>query len=219
MFISLTHPETIIWGVIHELRVLQVELAQQNEKLRDAQLELEQSRAQYLELYDNAPVGYFTFDNKGSILEVNHTGRLQLGLEKDVLRRRFFPSFMFQDDSDLFYLHLKKVFATGSKQTCALTLFQENGKPFYAQLDSISSCPGANTKPRCQTTVTDSNECWELEEALNNSDTGWRIEGKMVPPSYWGRIRAPCGRGCTNMASYIQRAAVLHNPAFSSRCM
>ena len=44
---------------------------------------------------------------------------------------------MSQDDSDLFYLHLKKVFAAKSKQTCALTLFQENGKPFYTQLDSI----------------------------------------------------------------------------------
>lgn len=160
--------------LIHELRVHQIELAQQNEELRNAQHELEESRAQYMDLYDNAPVGYFTFDDKGSILEVNRTGSLQLGLEKDVLRKKFFSSFMSQDDSDLFYLHLKKVFATGSKQTCALTLFQENGKPFYAQLDSTSSFPGPGTKPRCQTTVTDINERKELEEALKLSETRYR---------------------------------------------
>jgi transcriptional regulator with GAF, ATPase, and Fis domain len=69
----------------------------------------------------------------------------------------------------LFFLHLRKVFATGSKQTCALTLSQKNGKPFYAQLDSIpaSGVPGKN--PLCRTTVTDINEHKELEQKIKES--------------------------------------------------
>jgi PAS domain S-box-containing protein len=160
--------------VIHDLRVHQIELAQQNEELRATQCKLEESHAQYMDLYGHAPVGYFTFDGKGQILKVNRTGSRQLGLEKDGLLKKPFPTFMSQDDSDLFYLHLKKVFATGSKQTCALTLFPKKGKPFYAQLDSIPSSFDSPENPLCQTTVTDINERRELEEALKFSETRYR---------------------------------------------
>jgi PAS domain S-box-containing protein len=161
-------------GVLHALRLHQIELAQQNEELRATQLKLEESRAQYMDLYDHAPVGYFTFDKKGQILAVNLTGSRQLGLDKIVLLKKPFTSYMDEEDSDLFFLHLRKVFATGSKQTCALTLSQKNGKPFHAQLDSIpaSGVPGKN--PLCQTTVTDINERKELEKAVQISETRYR---------------------------------------------
>lgn len=159
---------------IHDLQVHQIELAAQNEELRKTQLKLEESRARYVDLYDQAPVGYFTFDRKGRILGVNLTGSWQLGLEPETLLKRPFPSFMSQDDSDLFYLHLKKVFTTRSKQTCSLTLLQEKGSPFYAQLDSIPSSLGPGENPLCQTTVTDINDRRELEEALQASETRYR---------------------------------------------
>jgi formate hydrogenlyase transcriptional activator len=152
--------------VIHDLQVHQNELAHQNEELREMHGKLEESREQYANLYDNAPVGYFSLDGKGRILAVNLTGSGQLGLEKKALLKKPLTSFMSQDDSDLFYLHLKKVFATNSKQTCSVTLCQENGKPFYAQLDSIPSVPVPGKKPLCLTTVTDIEERRRLEQEV-----------------------------------------------------
>src|SRR5579885_1985078 len=68
--------------LIHELRVHQIELEMQNEELCRALSELEESRNKYADLYDFAPVGYFTFNDKGIILEVNLTGAASLGVER-----------------------------------------------------------------------------------------------------------------------------------------
>ncbi len=52
----------------------QIELEMQNDELRRAQQELEASRVKYFDLYDLAPVGYFTVSEQGLILEANLRG-------------------------------------------------------------------------------------------------------------------------------------------------
>jgi hypothetical protein len=49
--------------LIHELEVHQIELEMQNEELRHAQLDLEAARHKYSDLYDFAPVGYFSISD------------------------------------------------------------------------------------------------------------------------------------------------------------
>ncbi len=73
--------------LIHELQVHQVELEMQNHELRRAQEEIEESRSKYSDLYDFAPVGYFTFSQTGEIVEVNLTGASLLGLDRSLLLR------------------------------------------------------------------------------------------------------------------------------------
>ena len=60
--------------LVHELEVHQIELEMQNEELRRARAALETSLEKYTDLYDFAPVGYFTLDRMGSIGAVNLSG-------------------------------------------------------------------------------------------------------------------------------------------------
>ena len=77
--------EKLLQRVVHDLQVHQTELETQNEDLRRLQLELEESRSSYRDLYDFAPAGYLTLNEDGSILEANLMASRLLGVEKNAL--------------------------------------------------------------------------------------------------------------------------------------
>ena len=60
--------------LLHELQVHQVELEMQNAELQESRDRMEAVLEKYTDLYDFAPVGYFSLDEQGVILEANLTG-------------------------------------------------------------------------------------------------------------------------------------------------
>src|ERR1700677_217995 len=68
--------------LLHELEVHQIELEMQNAELHKARDELEAALENYTDLYDFAPVGYFSVDESGVILASNLTGAALLGIER-----------------------------------------------------------------------------------------------------------------------------------------
>src|SRR5512147_1430097 len=88
--------------LVQELGTHQIELEMQNEELRKAQEEIEESRNRYADLYDFAPVGYLIFDKSGVIREINLTAATLLGMERRSLANKPFSSFVHKDDSDAF---------------------------------------------------------------------------------------------------------------------
>ncbi len=153
-------------SLIHELQVHQIELEMQNEELRRAQKELEESRDRYSDLYDFAPVGYFSFDKNGLITEVNLTGAKKLGVERNFLIKKPFSLFISSGSKDVFYLHLRQVFRTGVRQTCELKLVDKKGFQFDAQLESLSVQEG--NSGHCRTAISDITERKKADEAIRN---------------------------------------------------
>src|SRR5262245_5498880 len=92
----------------HELETQQEEILAQPEQLRDAQAELEVSRDAYAELYDFAPIPYFTLNLAGIIQAVNLTGCTLLGQHRTGLLGMPFLSYLVAADRAEFLDHMRR---------------------------------------------------------------------------------------------------------------
>jgi PAS domain S-box-containing protein len=122
--------------LVHERRVHQVELEIQNEELRQTQVRLEESRSSYSDLYDFAPVSYFSLDDSGRILEANLTAASLLGVERGNLIGKIFLQFVVRDDSGVFNRFLPQVLASQTRQSCEVRLKGRFGE-LVARLDGL----------------------------------------------------------------------------------
>ena len=104
--------------LLHELQVHQVELDLQHEHMEESRRELEQSAHRYAELYDFAPVAYFTVDSAGKIVEGNFTAARMLGVERDDLGGRSVDSLVAPDNRPSLLALLQQVSSTGLRLSC-----------------------------------------------------------------------------------------------------
>jgi two-component system, cell cycle sensor histidine kinase and response regulator CckA len=124
---------------LHELRVHQIELEMQNEELRRAQEELEVSRARYFDLYDLAPVGYFTLSELGLILEANLTAAKLLGVARSDLVKQPLSRFILPEDQDIHYRHHKQLLETGNPQAWELRVLKKDSAPRWVRVEATTA--------------------------------------------------------------------------------
>jgi PAS domain S-box-containing protein len=103
--------------LLHELEVHQIELEMQNTELRSARDELEVLLDKYTELYDFAPVGYFTLGADGTIRLANLTAATMVGIGRSNLIGRSFAMLVAPGQRTGFKAFLKQVFETETKQS------------------------------------------------------------------------------------------------------
>jgi PAS domain S-box-containing protein len=145
--------------LVHELEVHQIELEMQNAELTRAQDELESSRNKYVELYDFAPVGYFTFDARGLIKEVNLTGAKLLGIERGAVANKPFSRFIADEEGrDIFLKHLDAVCQKQGNLVCEIRLKKQDGTPFCAEFQSIAMESTGDKAVGIHTTIIDITE-------------------------------------------------------------
>jgi len=165
-----TMPPPDIQKLIHELNVHQIELEMQNAELRRVQLELQESRNKYLNLYDFAPTGYFTLDRNSLIVDVNLAGSKLLRSEKHRLIGTQFTSSISPDSQDAFYFHYRELLKTGIEGNCELKMLKADGTPFHAQLISMAIPEKDGNISQCRTAVIDITERKKMQEQLIMQD-------------------------------------------------
>lgn len=152
---------------LHDLQVHQIELEMQNDELRRAHAEIDALRARYFDLYNLAPVGYFTISDKGLIMEANITGADHLGLPRSSLIRQPISRFIFREDQDIYYQHRKHLYESGEAQSCELRFLKKDGTTFWAHLDAtVQETEGALLY---RVVMSDISELKQLAEALQKA--------------------------------------------------
>lgn len=165
---------------VHELQVHQVELELQNEELRTTHAALEESRAKYADLYDFAPIGFFSFDQEGLISDLNIAGALLLGLDREWLRRKPFSLFVSHGDQHAFSDHLSTAFHTRARTVDEFRVVpkgppQAPQPPFYARLESQAGTDAFTGQPVCRTALIDITSRVRAETALKESEERFRL--------------------------------------------
>lgn len=123
--------------LLHELRTYQIELELQNDELRRVQEELVETRDQYIDLYDFAPFGYLTLNEKGVIKKANLTLADLLGEERGALHGQPFTRFIFYKDQDRFYTYFRTFIASLDRLVFDLRMQRKDGDWFWAKMECV----------------------------------------------------------------------------------
>jgi len=157
--------EMSVQRLLHELQVHQIELETQNEQLRESQEALELARARYFDLYDLAPVGYCTVDERGTIEEGNLTLATLLGFARGALIMQRFQHFVARDSLAAFTLCSNRLLESGEAQSIELRMVRGDGTQFWGQL-SITAAPDSSGKMHLRIALNDVSARRRAEDAL-----------------------------------------------------
>jgi formate hydrogenlyase transcriptional activator len=149
--------------LVHELEVHQIELEMQNVELRQARDEVESALRRFTDLYDFAPVGYFTLDSGGVIHSVNLRGASQVGLECSQLIKRQFGLLVSAAARPLFSDFLQKVFDRQGKEICEVPLTTKGDLPVFVHIEADALGDGQE----CRVAVVDISARKHAEKLLH----------------------------------------------------
>ncbi|MBI4293603.1 MAG: PAS domain-containing protein [Betaproteobacteria bacterium] len=149
--------------LILRLETHQIELELQNEELRKVRAELEEN---YDELYDFAPVGYFTLEPHGRIEKANLTGASMLGRPRPWLLNRPFAAFVAPESLPAFENFLRRTFEGCEKESCMVTLVRGGTIPVAAYIEASR----AGSDSSCRVVVVDITSAEQARLALRESE-------------------------------------------------
>ena len=159
--------------IIEELQIYQVELDIQNDELRQANDELEATRNRYADLYDLAPVGYFTLGKNSRIIEVNLTGTSMLGMNREKLLDCKLTAFIDHSAQDKFFRCFRRCLRDGKKISCDLKFKQITGESFFAHLEGNLMEAETEVAPCCRVVLSDITDRFNAEKALRSARDQW----------------------------------------------
>ncbi|MBK8428514.1 MAG: PAS domain-containing protein, partial [Lewinellaceae bacterium] len=116
---------------IHEMEANLFELQKQNEKLEQARAEAEEAYRQYTDLYDFAPVGYFTLGRDGAVHRANLPGAKLLGVDGAQLVNQQLSVFVAEESLPIFIVFFEKLISGSGREICELKFLNDADKPLW----------------------------------------------------------------------------------------
>lgn len=166
--------------LVDELKQHLTELQLQNEELAEKQLELENARDRYADLYEFAPVGYLTIDVSGKIVSANRAAARLLRTKHVDMIGTPLSAYIDPDSQDELRRHFAAIFSDLPLQSCDLRLRDQTEDPLFARLESTRK----GAEDICRTTITDITELKATQRKIRqfNRSLGDMIVSQMTRP-------------------------------------
>jgi len=123
-------------SLIGELQDYQIKLQRQNEEIERTRQELQRSRDSYFDLYNFAPVGYFTLGDDGVIQQCNLNVTNLLGKKSTEITGRKITDLIFPADGEVYLQHAKSLIDERRREACVLRMYKGDGDFIYARMES-----------------------------------------------------------------------------------
>jgi len=124
----------------------------------------------YTDLYELAPVGYFTLDSAGIIRAVNLTGAELLGMERSRLIGLPFEHLIGVETHPALVALIEEISGSQGKGSCDVSLRRSDGKPNFVRVEAVS-CNGGRESRLAVLDITDRKR---YEQALSASEARYR---------------------------------------------
>lgn len=181
--------------LLEELYISQIELELQNEELKSAQLQLENEKQRFEDLYHNAPIGYFQLNEKGKIIDFNKKSAELLSVPPHILKNKPFIAFIQKEYVYNFHLHLNKIFAQTDEDEIEIEIAirDANKKIRYLRLKSNALHDKSSNRTYCRTIAEDITERKKDREKIDGLNR--RLEASMSAGNMaWWELELPSGK-------------------------
>jgi diguanylate cyclase (GGDEF)-like protein/PAS domain S-box-containing protein len=174
--------------LVHELQVHQIELEMQNDALVAAQAEIEDGQ-RFTDLYEFAPVAYFSIDPDTSIRLLNQAAASLLGLPATQLKGLRLATYVAADSISAFSHFIDGVFAKGCHESCEINLFLKGAElPIAVLVEAVTD----RQRRVCNLAITDISARKSVEDSLRDQKEFFRliaenIEGYIAVLDHEGR--------------------------------
>ena len=210
------HTPAEMQHLVQELQVHQLELEMQYDELLLTQTEAQVARNQYEDLYNYAPVSYFTLTDTGLIEQLNFCGDRLLGSVRQRLVLRRFALFVVPAQRLDFGQFLAHVFSTDSTQSLVLQLQREDGTLFFGQLEGLRVDTPAGRQ--CRLAVLDITARQQATVALAASEARFRqlfTESHTPVVLLQGHLFVDCNAAALHLLGTTDRRQLVGQPAWS----
>ena len=156
--------------LVHELELHQIELEMQNDELMLSQTKVNAALKQYEDLYDSAPVSYFTLAKDGTIFQANLPGSNLLGVERSELIKRRLGIFVSVQSRPAFNTFLEVVFGSNKKESCEVALVNHDHEQIWVQIEAACSDVLFGKQAVCHAVVINISRQRKLEAAFHEQN-------------------------------------------------
>lgn len=155
----------------HELEVRKIELEISNEALHQAFAAAAALSERYADIYDFAPIGYFTLDAAGNILDLNLAGAILLGLKRSQKSRQGFASYLAAESQEPFKQFVAQVLREKQRNLCEIVLA---ATPVHAATTVRIEAVPDEDGTECRMVLLDITEQRNALQALEHSEMRFR---------------------------------------------